>query len=178
MSFLVYGTQTFSFNEEETDVNDFISSTIGLKPEDYWISGNNFLYIVHLRLCGGKGGFGRAMKQEGERRSRRLPFHHDNCRTLSGRRIGSIRAKKKVDKLRNQIKELEKKRAEMKAIQKRENAEKELEKLENTEQEAESDVHDAVKFAFQHQQKKQAEDTDQDSLLPINLLIPDFLFQK
>lgn len=176
MSLLVYGTQTFSFNEAETDVNDFISNTIGFKQEDYWISGNNGLYFVHLRLCGGKGGFGRAMKQEGERRSRRLPFHRDNCRTSSGRRIGTIRAEKKVVQLQNQINELEEKRAEMKVTQKRANEEKELEKLEKAGNEIEQEAYDAVKFAFQNQIKSQTEETNQNS--SFDFFFPGFMFQK
>lgn len=159
MSLLVYGTQIFSFNEAENDVNDFISNTIGLRPEDYWVSGNKGLYIVHLRLCGGKGGFGRAMKQEGERRSRRLQSHRDNSRTSSGRRIRNIRAKKKAAQIRNYIKSLEEKRTGMKSLRDITDPVLLLEELKKDKIVVEQEAYDSVVFGLKRQNKLLEEET-------------------
>jgi len=121
-----------------------MSSRFGVAKSEFWVSGHIPCLHVHLRLRGGKGGFGRAMRQEGERRSKRLPPHKDACRTLSGKRIGTLKAKRRVQHLREQIKELEKKRSEIKALKRKSNIAHELEEIEQTQHELGRDVNDAV----------------------------------
>jgi hypothetical protein len=84
------------------------------------------------------------MRQEGERRSRRLPPHKDACRTLSGKRIGVLKAKRRVQHLREQIKEMQTERAKLKALKRRTNAAHELAVIEERQHQLGNEVSDAV----------------------------------
>ena len=138
--------KTYFINQDQS-ITCFAESELGLSHDDYWISGSQSILRINLRLRGGKGGFGRAMRQEGERRSRRLPPNKDSCRTLSGRRIGFLKAKRRVVELKAKIKEMEAKREEMKAIRRRTNAEKEMEEIEKREQAINETIRNAVDYS-------------------------------
>ncbi|KAH0797577.1 uncharacterized protein GO595_009680 [Histomonas meleagridis] len=97
------------------------------------------------------------MRQEGERRSRRLPPNKDSCRTLSGRRIGFLKAKRRVVELKAKIKEMEAKREEMKAIRRRTNAQKEMEEIEQREQKISESIREAVEYSQQRMQQMNEE---------------------
>lgn len=143
--FVRFGPEISCLNTSETsEIADFVSEKYNIEKDLFWISGNGVTYDVNLRMLGGKGGFGRAMKQEGERLSKRLPHHKDFCRTITGKKIGVLKAKKKVRELQAKIKELEEQRAEKKRQMKSSQAAKDLEKLESQEHELTSVMQDAV----------------------------------
>ncbi|KAH0785142.1 hypothetical protein GPJ56_011088 [Histomonas meleagridis] len=96
------------------------------------------------------------MRQEGERRSRRFPPNKDSCRTLSGRRIGFLKVKRRVVELKAKIKEMEAKREEMKAIR-RTNAQKEMEEIEQREQKISESIREAVEYSQQRMQQMNEE---------------------
>lgn len=125
-------------------ITDFIASKYSLDSDELWVSGDFPVFTVNFKLRGGKGGFGRAMKQEGERRSRRLPLHKDSCRTISGKRIGSLKAKHRIRELREKIKQLEQKRAEEKADKRQSSLSKELELIEQKQHDMSQTIRDAV----------------------------------
>ena len=125
-------------------VADFVASKYLLDPADLWVTGDFPCFQVNLKLRGGKGGFGRAMKQEGERRSRRLPLHKDACRTVSGKRIGSLKAKRRVRELREKIRGLQEKRAEDKANRRQASLNKELEAIEQQQHEMTDSIRASV----------------------------------
>lgn len=58
-----------------------------------------------LRLCGGKGGFGALLKNQG--RDGKITDNFDACRDLSGRRIRHVEAEKKLQEWQAQAKERE-----------------------------------------------------------------------
>lgn len=126
------------------EIESYISEKYDLEEGLFWISGHGVSFDVNLRLFGGKGGFGRAMKQEGERLSKRLPHHKDSCRTITGKRIGSLKARKKIRELRAKIKELEEERAARKKQMQSSQAAKEMELLEKEEHELSTSMEEAV----------------------------------
>jgi hypothetical protein len=132
------------FLVSQADIDSFAFERFGLSDDDFWISGSGFCREINLRLAGGKGGFGRAMRQEGERRSRKLPPHKDACRTLSGKRIGSLKAKRRIAVLRSQIEDFENQRREVLALRHRSNVEKELELIEQRQHDLGQSVQEAV----------------------------------
>lgn len=147
--FLSFQGKTYVLKQEDSiDPSDYVSKQFGLNKDDFFFSGQAPFLRLSLRLNGGKGGFGRAMLQEGQRRSRRLPERKDACRTLSGKRIGYMLAKRRVVELRAKIKELEEKKAEEKAAVKRTNKQKELENIENKEIQINESISNAVKYGI------------------------------
>lgn len=150
-SFLTFQGKTYILTEEDSnDPSSYVIRQFGLNEIDFFFTGQLPFLHLSLRLRGGKGGFGRAMLQEGQRRSRRLPEHKDSCRTLSGKRIGYIKAKRRVVELRAKIKELEEKKAEEKAIIKRTNKARELENIEKKEIQIGESISNAVKFGIEN----------------------------
>ena len=139
---------------DETQICEFIFNNFKLQKLEYF---SEFLTpnIIEIRIkCeGGKGGFGRALKQEGERRSRRLPHFKDSCRTLSGKRIGVIKAKRRIAQLKNQIKETEKKVKEQQENKRKSNIEKEHKLLEEKEKEVMKSAQETVQYIVQNPAK-------------------------
>jgi hypothetical protein len=130
-----------SFWVQSTEnVPELLLTRFGIAEKEYWFSGNE----VHLRLCGGKGGFGRAMRQEGERRSRKLPPHKDACRTLSGKRIAALKAKKRIQSLKTQIELMERNRDQVKSMNRQSNVERELEIIDQKQQDIGEGLQKAV----------------------------------
>jgi hypothetical protein len=82
-----------------------------IAEKDVWLSGNE----VHLRLCGGKGGLGRAVRQEEERRSGKLP-------------------RKRIQSLRVQIEHMERNREQVKSMNGQSNVEREPEMIDQKHQ--------------------------------------------
>jgi hypothetical protein len=123
------------------DLPAYLLTHFGISGCDFWLSGNS----VNLRLLGGgKGGFGRAMRQEGERRSRRLPPFKDACRTLSGKRIGLLKAKQKLQRLRERIVEMEQNRTDLQALKTRSNVHHEIEVIEQKQADIAEELRKAV----------------------------------
>ena len=136
-------------------LEDYLAQKLELPLDAFYLTGNLPRITLCLRIQGGHGGFGRAMKQEGERRSRRLPLHKDSCRTLSGQRIGTLKARKRVLELREQIEILEKKRAEAKEIKRRSNTQKEQANVQQKEHEIQETVGKAFDFGSNFNEKKE-----------------------
>ena len=154
-SFLSFQGRTYSLSADESaDLGAYISKKFGLSSSDYFFISKLPFVRISLRLRGGKGGFGRAMIQDGERRSKRLPKYKDSCRTLSGHRVGYLKAKRNVVELRKKIKEMEAKRAEAKAILQRTNKQKELDNIEKKEMEIGESISKAVSTGFINNQAK------------------------
>jgi hypothetical protein len=130
--------------ESPDDLASSLYARFGVSSSDFWVSGATPHLTIHLRLRGGKGGFGQAMRQEGERRSRRLPPHKDACRTLSGKRIGTLKATRRIRHLREQIKEMQSQRQELKALKQGSNAAHEREAIEERQHELGREVSEAV----------------------------------
>lgn len=150
-SYLTFQGKTYVLTgEDSANPSSYVVRQFGLSESDFFFSGQLPFLRLSLRLLGGKGGFGRAMMQEGQRRSRRLPEHKDACRTLSGKRIGFMKAKRRVVELRAKIKELEEKKAEEKAAIKRTNKQKELENIENKEIQIGESILNAVKYGIEN----------------------------
>ncbi|KAK8894081.1 hypothetical protein M9Y10_022513 [Tritrichomonas musculus] len=147
--FLSFQGKTYILSQEESlNPSEYVAKKFGFSKDEFFFSGQSPFLHLSLRLDGGKGGFGRAMLQEGQRRSRRLPEHKDACRTLSGKRIGFIKAKRRVVELRAKIKELEEKKAEEKATIRRTNKVKELENIQNKEIQINESISSAVRFGI------------------------------
>ena len=145
-------------------LDEYLAQKLELPIETFYLTGNLPRITLCLRVQGGHAGFGRAMKQEGERRSRRLPLHKDACRTLSGQRIGALKARRRILELREQIAILEKKRAEAKEIKRRSNTKKEQANVEKKEQEIQETVVKAFMFGskINHQEEQNQEPQSQE----------------
>ena len=163
MTFISYQSKTYQLSQEESaDPLAFVINKFGLSPEQFYLKGGSAFLKVCPRIVGGKGGFGRAMLQEGRRRSRRLPEHKDACLTLSGKRVGQVRAKQRIRELKPKIKELKERLAEQKAVRKRSNKEKEMEKLENQEVEIRDAVYQAVEIGISKLSTNEEQNTKPD----------------
>ncbi|OHT01438.1 hypothetical protein TRFO_31763 [Tritrichomonas foetus] len=155
-NFLTFQGKVYVLSEDEaSNPCEYVSSKFGLPSNSFFFIGKLPMLHLSLKLRGGKGGFGRAMIQEGERRSKRLPEHKDACRTLSGRRIGHLKAKRRVVELRSKLAQLQKERAEQKEIIRRTNRQRELENIEKKEIEIGDSISKAVHFGLENDTKQQ-----------------------
>lgn len=152
--------QKYLIDDNLANVHEVIKRVYGIDPKDYFISENDFSYRVYFRLRGGKGGFGRSIKQDGERRSRRLPPNKDSCRTLSGKRIGFLKAKRRTIELTEKINQMKKKREEMKAIRKRTNIQKDLEEIEMKQKEMNETIQETINFAEKRKEEMKKEENE------------------
>ena len=134
------------FNIKNENLNSFIKKTFKLKKKEYIFIKKPFFLELKILLIGGKGGFGRAMKQDGEKRSRKLPPHKDACRTLSGHRIGYLKAKKRIIDLKEKIKIIQEKKELEKEIKNKSNLEKEKKLLEEQHNKIKESVISAITF--------------------------------
>ena len=140
--------------ENRCDIYSYISENYKCTKNQFILNNITSDFIeIRFRNLGGKGGFGRALKQEGERRSRKLPHFKDSCRTLSGKRIGTIKAKKRIQQLKKLIKEKEEKVKEKNEMRRRSNAEKETKLLEEREKEASKNVQESIQYAISNPTK-------------------------
>ncbi|ORY03529.1 hypothetical protein K493DRAFT_297416 [Basidiobolus meristosporus CBS 931.73] len=67
--------------------------------EDYVIESNNThptTLKVQVALAGGKGGFGSMLRAQGGRMSSKKTTNYDSCRDLSGTRLKTIKAAKRI----------------------------------------------------------------------------------
>ncbi|XP_055347453.1 splicing regulator SDE2-like [Paramacrobiotus metropolitanus] len=101
------------------DVQDYFYITQSGKPvcEDDPLV-NNTQYALHLRVLGGKGGFGSLLRSFGSQISKNR--NQDACRDLSGRRLRNVKAEQKVKEIveKQAEKEKDKKRKKEEKIQK------------------------------------------------------------
>ena len=148
MSFRIFNRVFAISNERE--IHEMVKRVYRISEEHYIVKGSFPTFFVSIKCLGGKGGFGRALKQEGERRSRRLPHFKDSCRTLSGKRIGVLKAKRRIEVLKQKISEKELERKEREEAKKKSNVTKETQILEEKEIKASKAVQESVKFAIQH----------------------------
>ena len=158
--------------QNESDISAFLEMKFK-STKNYYINylSSNFVEI-RFKSLGGKGGFGRALKQEGERRSRKLPHFKDSCRTLSGKRIGTLKAKKRVQQIKKLIKEREDKAKEKLENKRKSNIDKETKLLEEREKEATKNVQESIQYAIKNPTKQKeatsnslADSIDLDGLL-------------
>lgn len=133
------GEKTFIDNNDERYISEIIRQSYSLEEEHYYLVRVSGDYVINFRLLGGKGAFGRSMKLEGARISKRLPKFKDACKTLNGRRIANLMRRKRILKLKKSINQIESKKKKVKEEKSRNNYEKEVELLEKR-QSHESDV--------------------------------------
>lgn len=57
---------------------------------------NDNIFYLHLRLLGGKGGFGANLKRIGAKMAQRRDNHYESCRDLNGRRLRTLNEAKRL----------------------------------------------------------------------------------
>ncbi|EAY21655.1 hypothetical protein TVAG_014220 [Trichomonas vaginalis G3] len=139
----------FSYDSTR-DIGQILLERFSISPNSYYTINNHGIIEIRFRCNGGKGNFGRAIKREGERRSRRLPRFKDSCRTLGGKRIGTLKAKKRIEELKQKIEERENIKNANKELRLKTNKEKEIQLLTERENDTKEMVVKSMEFAFEN----------------------------
>lgn len=136
------------------NINQFLLQKFNISSNMYDIVQTGEISEIRILSLGGKGGFGRAIKREGERRSRRLPRFKDSCRTLGGKRIGVLKARKRIEELKQKIEEKENLKNLNRELRMKSNKDKELELLQERESDAKESVARSIQFAIENVPKE------------------------
>ena len=135
------------YNVGNQTTGEFVIGRFGISERNYHMVNYGFFQEIIIREIGGKGGFGRAVKEEGKKRSRHLPYSKDACRTLSGQRIGTLKRKSRIINLKAKIEALNQDQKLLKEAKKRSNEEKETSILRERDSIIKDTMKSAVAFA-------------------------------